>query len=223
MENETQTKKVERRSIADIMDDFPSMPPKDWIKSKPATGRKGSDRLYFVPWYRVQKAVNAAAHGHVSYTVMDRTISDGYVWMTVRITVHALEGSFHRDGTGICALKNTPYGDPQSNAESMAFRRAAARFGFAIDLYEKDDDPPQIGGTDTVKGKRRTSNREQSRDASTSQLETIRTAFSEYGIHDDRRITSAICNRFGFKIRALEELSRDGAKTIIAAMQQKKK
>lgn len=29
------------------------------------------------------------------------------------------------------------YGDPSSNAESMAFRRTAARFGLGLYLYEK--------------------------------------------------------------------------------------
>jgi hypothetical protein len=28
------------------------------------------------------------------------------------------------------------YGDPSSNAESMAFRRACANFGLGLDLYE---------------------------------------------------------------------------------------
>ncbi|QYO62305.1 hypothetical protein [Leptolyngbya sp. 7M] len=30
------------------------------------------------------------------------------------------------------------YGDPSSNAESMAFRRAAARFGLGLYLYSKN-------------------------------------------------------------------------------------
>ena len=29
------------------------------------------------------------------------------------------------------------YGDPTSNAESMALRRAAAKFGLALALYDK--------------------------------------------------------------------------------------
>jgi len=30
------------------------------------------------------------------------------------------------------------YGDPSSNAESMAFRQATAKFGLGLYLYEKD-------------------------------------------------------------------------------------
>jgi len=56
----------------------------------------------------------------------------------VRITVHAREGAFYRDETGLERLDVDSYGDPQSNAESMAFRRAAARFGLGLHLYEGD-------------------------------------------------------------------------------------
>ena len=59
--------------------------------------------------------------------------------MTVRITIHAREGAFYRDETGLERLDVDSYGDPQSNAESMAFRRAAARFGLGLHLYEGDN------------------------------------------------------------------------------------
>jgi hypothetical protein len=59
--------------------------------------------------------------------------------MTVQITIHAAEGDFKRDGTGLERLDVGSYGDPQSNAESMAFRRAAARFGLGLHLYDGDN------------------------------------------------------------------------------------
>jgi len=70
--------------------------------------------------------------------------------MTVRITIHAREGAFYRDETGLERIDVASYGDPQSNAESMAFtplrssvgfascRRAAAWFGLGLHLYEGD-------------------------------------------------------------------------------------
>ena len=58
--------------------------------------------------------------------------------MTVRITVHAREGAFYRDETGLERLDVDSYGDPQLNAESMAFGRAAARFGLGLHFYEGD-------------------------------------------------------------------------------------
>ena len=40
-------------------------------------------------------------------------------------------------GNTVMELKEVAYGDPSSNAESMAFRRAAARFGLGLYLYDK--------------------------------------------------------------------------------------
>lgn len=40
--------------------------------------------------------------------------------------------------TGETITRELAYGDPSSNAESMAFRRAAARFGLGLYLYDKD-------------------------------------------------------------------------------------
>jgi hypothetical protein len=70
------------------------------------------------------------------------------IFITYRLTIHAQEGNFSREATGTEVLKEVnartgeirelAYGDPSSNSESMAFRRAAAKFGLALHLYEKD-------------------------------------------------------------------------------------
>ena len=85
------------------------------------------------------------------------------LFVTYRLIIHAEEGTFTREATGTELLKEDKpikqngrvlrdeygnavtrrvelaYGDPSSNAESMAFRRAAAKFGLGLHLYEKDD------------------------------------------------------------------------------------
>jgi len=38
--------------------------------------------------------------------------------MTVRITIHAREGAFYRDETGLERIDVSSYRDPQSNVES---------------------------------------------------------------------------------------------------------
>lgn len=47
------------------------------------------------------------------------------------------DGSFSREATGCELLDCGSYGDPVSNAEAMAFRRAAAKFGLGRSLYDK--------------------------------------------------------------------------------------
>ncbi len=71
--------------------------------------------------------------------------------MVGRLTIPTSEGNVYREASGTEELKREKYnkdtnsyemkeiayGDPSSNAESMAFRRCAARFGLGLYLYEK--------------------------------------------------------------------------------------
>jgi len=54
------------------------------------------------------------------------------LFITARLIVRAEEGDFAREAMGTELLACGTYGDPSSNAESMALRRAAAKFGLAI-------------------------------------------------------------------------------------------
>jgi hypothetical protein len=102
------------------------------------TKRMGGEDITFCPWYRVQKILDHYTGGFWEYEVRDKTITGSHLLLTVRIYIHAREGTFHREGTGIEELDVESYGDPQSNAESMAFRRAASRWGVGLDLYENN-------------------------------------------------------------------------------------
>ncbi len=126
------------RPIAQILADLRRPIPKRLLKEKPASNAKGAPMLTFCPWYRVQRILNHYTGGRCSYEVRERTVTGKHILMTVRITIRAEEGAFYRDGTGLERLDVDSYGDPQSNAESMAFRRAAARFGLGLHLYEGD-------------------------------------------------------------------------------------
>jgi len=106
------------------------------LENKPATGGRNAQQLTYCPWHRVQRILNHYTSGFVSYEVVERDVTTQHMMMTVRITIHAAEGDFTRDGTGLEPIDTSSYGDPQSNAESMAFRRAAARFGLGLHLYD---------------------------------------------------------------------------------------
>jgi hypothetical protein len=66
------------------------------------------------------------------------------IFVTVTITIQASDGRLARSATGTERLfdvkdgkpRETPHGDPSSNAESQAFRRACANFGLGLGLYE---------------------------------------------------------------------------------------
>lgn len=69
------------------------------------------------------------------------------LFLTGRLTIPTAEGNIYREATGTEELKRTDketgdslelaYSDPSSNAESMALRRAAAKFGLGLYLYDK--------------------------------------------------------------------------------------
>jgi hypothetical protein len=56
---------------------------------------------------------------------------------TARITIPCLEGAVWREATGTEDEELRGYGDPSSNAEAMALKRAAAKFGLGLYLYQK--------------------------------------------------------------------------------------
>lgn len=88
---------------------------------------------------------------------------DHRLFLTYRLSLYAQEGIFFREATGTELLKEEKalkadygktmrdeqgnalttigelaYGDPSSNAESMALRRTAAKFGLGLYLYSKE-------------------------------------------------------------------------------------
>ena len=78
------------------------------------------------------------------------TSLDGRVYVTVSLTLHGSDGSITRDGIGNeldeieepetsagTAKRGPSYGDPSSNAQAQALRRAAMEFGLGRALWKK--------------------------------------------------------------------------------------
>ena len=127
-----------RRLLADIRDDLSKPIPDRLIETKPATGKRNARQLEYIPWHRAQRVLDHYTNGHWHYKVIDRQWTDGRFLCTVRIDIEHADGVVSREGMGIEAADVSGYGNPVHNAESQAFRRAAARFGLAINLYEKE-------------------------------------------------------------------------------------
>ena len=120
------------RTLAEIVSDLKRPIPKRLLSTKTLKGNK----ITFCPWHRVVKLLDHYTDARWDYEVIDKTITASHFLITVRITIHASDRSAFRDGTGIEALEVKGYGDYSSNAESMALRRAAAKFGLGLSLYE---------------------------------------------------------------------------------------
>jgi hypothetical protein len=110
--------------------------------SKPVAARhlkhksKGGQQLAYIPWYYAIKYLDLYAPG---WSNEIRSVSGigGKVIVVVRLLIPSAEGVVWREATGIEDEDCGSYGDPSSNAESMALRRAAAKFGLGLYLYEK--------------------------------------------------------------------------------------
>lgn len=100
------------------------------------TRKQGSAMLTYISWHNALRYLDLKAPGWC-YEVRSIHTDEKRIYITVRITIQAAEGSFYRESTGTEELNCSSYGDPSSNAESMAFRRCAAKWGLGLYLYDK--------------------------------------------------------------------------------------
>lgn len=116
------------------------------------TKSKGGNSIPFLPWHRACGILDKYAPGWeyrvtnthtttgtVAYDKAGNSILGGNdcLVLTVEMTLHFSDGDVTRAATGHEPLSTSGYGDPSSNAESMALRRAASKFGLGRHLYEK--------------------------------------------------------------------------------------
>jgi hypothetical protein len=135
-----------KRPIAAILSDLSKPIPERFLESR----TQGRATLTYIPWYNVCKLLDYYAPGWQGEIMHIAPVGDRLV-LTYRISIFAEEGIFTREATGTEMLKELvkdkdtgelvsreiAYGDPSSNAESMALRRAAAKFGLGLYLYDK--------------------------------------------------------------------------------------
>lgn len=104
----------------------------------------------YIPWYKVNEILDKYCPGW-TWEIKETLLSSDRIFIVGRLTIPTIEGNIYREATGTEELKRIQenretgefkakelaYGDPSSNAESMAFRRCAARFGLGLYLYDK--------------------------------------------------------------------------------------
>jgi hypothetical protein len=128
-----------RRSISAIVADLSKPLPSACMATKTAKNRKTGAvaTIAFLHWHTVARLLDAYAPGWSGEVVRLEQVGKACI-MTYRLTIPCLEGAVSRDATGQEDEDVDDYGDPTSNAEAMAFKRAAAKFGIGLYLYEKD-------------------------------------------------------------------------------------
>jgi hypothetical protein len=121
-----------QRSIQDIVADLE----KPIAPRHLSTRKHGGKDLTYIAWHNAERYLDLYAAGWCKEIKEVHNIA-GKVAMTVRITIPCLDGTVYREATGYEEEQTNSFGDPFSNAESMALRRAAANFGLGRYLYDK--------------------------------------------------------------------------------------
>jgi len=120
------------RSIKDIITDL----------SKPLAQRhlktrwQGGTELTYIEWHTAVKYLDHFASGW-SYSVKSVALVGNLVTVIASISIPCLEGLITREATGCEEADSKGYGDAVSNAEAMALKRSASKFGLGLYLYQK--------------------------------------------------------------------------------------
>ena len=106
--------------------------PKNLLRTKTIKNNK----ITYISWFDANRILSKYCP-HWAWEITKFEISSDRVFLVGRLTIPTSEGNVYREATGTESLDCSNYGDPSSNAESMAFRRACAKFGLGLYLYDK--------------------------------------------------------------------------------------
>ena len=100
------------------------------------TGQITKIELSYIPWYQAVRYLDNYAPGWRYEIRSVNQIGDKLV-MVARIVIPCAEGEVWREASALEPIEGNGFGDAATNAESAALRRAAAKFGLCLNLYDK--------------------------------------------------------------------------------------
>lgn len=119
--------------LAEILNCLQEPLPKAVISSKTIKGQS----IPYVSWYDLADLLDARAWCSWEWQIISTSTIGSNLVLVGSLTIHGDDGSRTMQATGCEELTVNGYGDPSSNAEAMAFRRAAAKFGLGRELWRK--------------------------------------------------------------------------------------
>lgn len=120
------------RSITEIIADLSKPVAERHLKTR----KQGGATLSYIEWHVAVKYLDLFASGW-SYSVRSVQLVGNLVVVVASISIPCTEGVVTREATGCEDSDAKGYGDACSNAEAMALKRAASKFGLALHLYSK--------------------------------------------------------------------------------------
>lgn len=130
-------------TYANIQSELKAPIPADMLRQR----QQGGQTLTFLPWYNCANLADERAPGW-SGEARVQDLGDA-VAVIYRISIPTDDGIVAREAIGYEAKSTSSYGDPTSNAEAMAFRRAWAKHGLGSSLYGGD---AAVGASTTSTG-----------------------------------------------------------------------
>ena len=125
--------RIELRSIRDIVKDLSKPIAQKHLRKR----RQGGKEITYVAWHDAVKYLDHFAPGWC-YEIRSLESVAGKLIIIVRLSILSAEGVVYREATGQEDEDKETFGDSSSNAESMALRRAAAKFGLGLSLYDQN-------------------------------------------------------------------------------------
>lgn len=77
--------------------------------------------------------------GQWSVEIVDYKQIGNEMMMVLRLFIFAVDGMYHQDGNGSCAINHSGYGDTFSNAYAQAFRRVCETHGLGRELWRDEE------------------------------------------------------------------------------------
>jgi len=106
--------------------------PKSMLRTKTIKGNK----ITYLSWFDANRILSKYCVGW-TWEIVNVQSTNDRIFLVGRLTIPTSEGNVYREASGTESLNCSSYGDPSSNSESMAFRRACAKFGLGLYLYDK--------------------------------------------------------------------------------------
>lgn len=131
-ELESKSESTELRSIREIVKDLTKPVAKRHLRTR----KQGGKEISYIAWHDAVKYLDFFAPGW-NYEIRSMNSISGKLIIVVRLSIPCLEGVVYREATGQEDETLDSYGDSSSNAESMALRRAGAKFGLGLYLYDQ--------------------------------------------------------------------------------------
>ena len=121
------------RSVREIVKDLSKPIAQKHLRKR----RQGGKEITYLAWHDAVKYLDHYAPGWC-YEIRSIDSVAGKLILTVRLSILCAEGVVYREATGQEDETLDSYGDSSSNAESMALRRACAKFGLGLALYDQN-------------------------------------------------------------------------------------